>query len=271
MTPLAIKKGRTVINDSLARFVSLGLTGEAPMTRAHVFSMDGGYCPRRAGLFMHVTGTMPRDAASEFYFGIGNAIHRAVMKGLTAAGVVLAEEWGVKDESINLVGYVDAIVKLDGNAQVLEIKSCGTKLPDRPKSDHECQAITYSIETGLPDPIILYVSRQVASFDGKLLMQQFTIDNYGEKLKAVAKRLAISHLCAKAKVLAPVPKHIRSERNCGFCPFKDMCWHGNPFPLSESSLGARKGIMDEAAIMATELLERMPERAKTFETMAPKA
>jgi hypothetical protein len=269
---IKVTKGVTLIRSELTGLVSRGLSNDVPNKRKRLYSGDAGYCPRRAGIFIHSSATSHHDASSEFYFTIGDAIHGAVVKGLTASGVVLAKEWGIKDDLINLVGYVDAIIKVGEQPQVLEIKSCGATLPEKPKPEHVAQAITYSIETGLRDPIIFYVSRLVAGWGGKLIARQFVVEDYETALANVANTLATSFIFAKASMLADIPAHIKSERDCGFCPFTLMCWKGTEeFPLPKPTASIRKELLEQVEEVANAMLARMPAQAAKFAKMAPLA
>lgn len=203
-----------------------GLSGTAPLHRRNLHGGDGAYCARKNSAMLN----MPDDqmvemsAASAFYFSIGSAVHETIQKALTKTGMLIASEFRINSIGINIGGYVDAIVRIDDKPRILEIKTCGG-LPAKPKPEHVFQAMTYALITGIPDPILFYVSRSVASWDGKLITKQFELESTKAAYIQVATGLYRSLYYAEAKRLADIPVHIESARECGFCPFVNTCWN----------------------------------------------
>lgn len=224
--PSTIKKGKVVIKSSIIDSIqeSLGYAGK--LAKKSIHGADAAFCSRKSALHFHWDPDIkePIGPASEFYFKVGNATHSVVYSGLKRAGILLVDELRVTFQEIS--GYVDAIV-LDpssGRLKILDVKTCG-KLPTRIKPGQAEQLMTYVLLTGIEEASILYVSRSVATYDGKLLMREIPLEITPSLLEQGAYMLAQSIAGVKRHVIPPKPAARTSYSNCGWCPFKDAgCW-----------------------------------------------
>lgn len=236
--PSFIKKGIVKESTDVMDNVVTALTTKSNIKRRNLYGADAANCPRKASIIMN----LPADHETEFsasgalYMAIGSAVHETLQSALKKSGVLLVSEYRISGFGISLGGYVDAIIMLNGRPRILEIKTCGNTLPAKPKPEHVVQAQTYALVTGILDPIILYVSRSVAGYDGKIISRQFDIDSDRDTLSLIATRLFRSQYYAEAKVLADIPSHIANSRDCGFCAFTEMCWTSHvPYPIDPPS------------------------------------
>lgn len=221
-----IRKGNRVAGTGLVRFIYEGLKQvEKRNSRGKLYCGDASYCARKSVLFATEDGVNKVDAASLLYMDMGTIIHRLFQKGLEKSGVMVESERRVNllYKGIELRGMIDGILKYDDEYCILEIKTCGA-LPGKPKKEHLHQALTYALITGIYKINILYQSRKVAGYDGKLECVEFEFEVTPTQLDMVAEILATSFICAEKKSIPPIPLHISSQSDCGFCPFTAICW-----------------------------------------------
>lgn len=196
-----------------------------------IYSSDGATCPRRTVLLSMQTQLFP-DADSSFsasgngYMRIGTAIHDIITDALSKEGALVAKEAqiGKLDDSLNLRGYIDAIVTVGDELHVLEIKSCG-KLPAAPSTQHIVQALLYSAATGLT-PSILYFSRSVADFSGRIMMKHFplTATTHDDYVVALG-RVFFASMSYKRGQIPRIPYEFTAASDeCKYCPFVQHCW-----------------------------------------------
>lgn len=245
-----VRKGSRTAKTNLVKAITAGLKVTTPREpRKRLFCGDASYCPRKAVLMATTTGTNTVDAAGRLYMDTGTAAHRIIQEGLQKVGVLVEAERRlfIKYKSgITLSGFIDAVINLNGFNEILEIKTCGA-LPARPKKEHLHQALTYSLTTGIPSVTIFYLSRKVASWDGKLECVEFRIEPTVEQLTEVARLLATSLVGTAKNKMPQIPMHISSESHCGFCPFKSTCWgdEAKHFPPMPRTMIAEIGKLTE--------------------------
>lgn len=228
-----LRKGSRVAGSGLLRHIYNGLKRvETRTKRRNLYCGDAAYCPRRAVLFAHTEGEQEMNAAGRLYMDTGTTVHRIVQEALTRSLIMIESERRVEltVEDVKVVGKIDGILKDDGELKILEIKTCGA-LPGKPKIDHMHQALAYSLLSGIYKIVVLYMSRKVASWDGKLEAIEFEHDVTPSDLKLVATLLATSIVGHSRRRLPSIPSHINSERDCGFCPFTQLCWHDGDLSL----------------------------------------
>jgi CRISPR/Cas system-associated exonuclease Cas4 (RecB family) len=221
-----IRRGSRVASTGLTRYIMKGLKKtEKRWKRKKLYCGDASYCPRRATLFSATEGVSEFTAAGRFYMDTGTTVHEIIQEVLMQQGVLLEAERRVDItlDGLTTSGRIDGILNIDGETKILEIKTCGA-LPSAPKKEHLHQALTYSLLTGIRKVIIFYMSRKVASYDGRLECVEFTYDVTDADLDMVATLLAASVVGATRRVLPPIPPHITSQRDCGFCPFTNICF-----------------------------------------------
>lgn len=227
-----IRKGSRVTGSGLSRLIAKGLHSEEPRSeRNKLFCGDASYCPRRAVLFSTTGGVNITDAAGHFYMGIGTTVHELIQKGLSKSGVLIEAERRIslKHLGVEVSGRIDGVIRLDGQARILEIKTCGA-LPGKPKKEHLHQAILYALISGIHRVIILYMSRSIADWQGALQMVEFEVEVTPDDLKMISDQLASSIVGTSMKIIPEIPSHITSAHDCGFCPFQERCWNPSRQP-----------------------------------------
>lgn len=261
-----IRIGNPLKQQPLISHIVQGLTKTYPTRRReHLFAGDAAMCHRKA-VFSLLVGEddMTRvEASGVIYMRLGSAFHDIIADAFRGAGLLLASEVRLEPDFLNLAGYVDDVIELDGKPLIIEVKTCGA-LPSTPKPWHYEQAMTYSLVTGIRDPIVLYVSRNVASYDGRLLMAPLQITADDDKYEMIARRLVQADEYAKLGKIGEIPIHIRDEGDCGFCPFKAICWDSEPSFVELATAEERRAVNVIASEKAKKLVEEMPERRSEF-------
>jgi CRISPR/Cas system-associated exonuclease Cas4 (RecB family) len=261
-----VRKGKPFEDESITSLITKGLESNERLRRKNLYASDAAYCPRKSSIIVNIPEEYKviTSSSGKLYMAIGSAVHEKIQLGLRNAGALIASEFRIDGLGISLGGYIDAIIRLNDEPRVLEIKTCGN-LPSKPKPEHVSQALTYSLVTGIPKPIMYYVSRSVAGWDGKLITRTFELEPSRQEYFVVAQNLYPPQYYSQAQRLAEIPAHIRTAANCGFCPFKNMCWGGGePFQIDLPSYRERLDIEERAradaeALVAGFGLERMAE------------
>jgi CRISPR/Cas system-associated exonuclease Cas4 (RecB family) len=252
MDKSVIRKGSRIGTRGLAKFIMNGLKSREKRTmRNRLYCGDAAYCPRKATLFATTTGENTSNAAGQFYMETGTTVHRLIQKAFERTGILVEAERRINIEydGIALRGMVDAIVEVDGEQKVVEIKTCG-ELPGKPKKEHLHQALTYALVTGVHKVVIFYMSRKVASYDGHLICTEFEYDVTQAQLDMIAGILASSFVGAKSGVVPMIPDHITHQHDCGFCPFQTLCWgpEAKRFPPLKANVIKEVALAKEALL-----------------------
>lgn len=225
MLPL-IRKGNPLKESDLVNMLRALPFQTSPLKKRSLNGSDAAFCSRKATLhiFMKNSYTEQTSLASKLYFSVGNAIHDAIYEALKMSDILIANELPLFIGPVH--GYIDDIVisQDTGDLKIIDIKTCG-QLPSRIKPGQEEQLLLYALLTGIREASILYVSRTVAGYDGKVKMKEIPADMSLANLSRVATILAESSVYHYHKVVPPRPNYRTSPDNCGFCPFKDAgCW-----------------------------------------------
>lgn len=240
------------------------------LTRSEYQDFDGrihastsGYCARRGALEASYKGTKVYEAKSALYFKLGIALEESLLDALDSRKRLFFRQYHLPETGINLGGKVDGIVLHNGKLHCLEIKSCGSTLPSKPELEHLSQINIYSAVTGLPG-LLLYASRSVQDFRGDLKLKLFDLGFNTDDCSKSLESSAVAYFASKNNLLPEIPEHITSEKNCGYCSFKNICWQfeldKSPLtPMSESELEAVTGASNkfiENYMQMTEIKKR---------------
>ena len=223
--PSFVRSGAREPIESIAQHINIGLATTESRDRAgRLYASETGYCERQGAVLAQLPSTEISSASSTLYKKFGDNIETIVLDALYEQGILVFRQFHLPDVGLDLGGYIDGIVMLNGKLHVLEIKTCG-QLPSQPKPQHLHQAAVYSAITGFP-AIIYYISRHVASFDGVLKQAEFYVPAHGDLQRTAIYRAAYAHLSVLEGVTPYMPTHITKEDQCGFCPLRPQCWHG---------------------------------------------
>lgn len=257
MTAPVIRKGFAgpVGEHPLVKLVISGMRTKAKIYRNNqrLFAGDVAFCPRKAVMYHKIDPDLEVEtsASGKLYMGIGSAVHEQVTTSLYEQGMLLFKEYRIPNLSLGLGGYVDAIIWLNDRVRGVEIKTCG-KLPDAIKPEHRQQAMTYQAVTGIK-MCVMYVSRNVADYSGKIQMRVFELDATQEQLDNALASVAVAYFFSEAGVLPRIPAHITSEKDCTFCPFQSVCWKGAEAPVPLPTAEVREALMAKVTNRVAEL------------------
>jgi hypothetical protein len=189
------------------------------------------------------------------YMRMGSAIHGVITDALHKSGNLIFKEFRLPpSKDPDMRGLIDAIIFGPSNSIVgLEIKSCGN-IPAKPKDDHLAQALLYSAVSGL-DMHVVYVSRKVAGFDGKLMLKSFEVETTTRAMTNALAKVCLALYGYEMDKLPPIPMGFSKDEQCGFCPFTNECWEGaeEAWPTLEGAV--LNEVYDRAEKRATEILE----------------
>jgi hypothetical protein len=223
--PSFVQEGDNSIKENmkLIDVVSVGLEKYVDVERnGRLWASQTAMCARQGALEATYVGSNKETSAKQFYCEIGNIIESLIIEGLENDGRLLFDQYQVPDVGLNLGGYVDAIAIQGGLIRSVEIKSCGA-LPASPREDQKAQAMIYSALTGLPATII-YFSRSVADWNGKLKTKQFDFVFDADELNPYLLNAVYARMCIDEGILPEMPGHFTNQSQCHFCNYKGLCW-----------------------------------------------
>jgi CRISPR/Cas system-associated exonuclease Cas4 (RecB family) len=217
---------------SVTALVKQGMTSFRENKRdGRIWASQAAVCTRQAVLSSTRDDTEITEPAGAGYYALGSAIEDIVLKALQAKDALLFAQFKLPDIGLNMGGYIDGIVRVGGRVRVLEVKSCGD-LPKQPKLEHRAQAMIYAAVTGL-QPTLFYFSRGVADFAGNLRVREFAMTPTRDELQDALFKVAFARECMELGLIPERPISFTSQADCGFCPWKDICWNGAELPRPE--------------------------------------
>jgi len=257
-----IKKGNPFKPNRLESIVLKGLGDVVELRReaGRFHCGDVGSCQRRAVKYLV---TERRDAispSSMAYMTIGSAVHEMVTDALFKSNRLLFKEYKIPPmEEPDLRGMVDAIIfGPDDKIGGLEIKTCGN-LPPRPREEHEIQTLLYSALTGF-DFHILYLSRKVAGYDGKLMLRSFEVEADDGVLHNAMTRACLAHYAYMDGLLPEIPPTFTRDKDCRFCPFADECWDAVEEDLPTATSKQMNSLYTQAELRAREIIDQREDK-----------
>lgn len=186
-------------------------------------------------LAVNAPDRMDLTPESTLYFAVGNSIHDAIRKALEQSKVLVANEVRITFGPIH--GFIDDIIisAETGGLKIIDVKTCG-QLPNRIKSGQGEQLLLYALLTGISEASIVYVSRNVANFNGLMLKEIPALIN-GQAMEKVARVIAESLVYSERHLVVGRPEYRLTRETCGWCPFKDNGCYGTGdgiLPLDEA-------------------------------------
>jgi len=258
-----IRKGVPFRPSAIESHILKGMADSRSLYRKDIkfYASDSADCPRKAVKFFHTKRRESITPASTAYMTLGIIMHEMITDALYKSNRLIFKEYRMPPrERPDIRGMVDAVFfAAEDKIKGMEIKSCGN-LPGKPREAHELQALTYSALTGLEFEI-LYVSRKVAGYDGKLMLKSFEIECDEEAMTRTIARICLAYYANKKEVL-PEISPTRKEGDCRFCGFRDECWEGEEEDLSTASTGQMLKLLDKADERAEEIMTERESRRR---------
>lgn len=254
------------------RILERSLKSTGRPARNKIYGSSAGLCERQtAGLILLPKGvTEERNAATQFYFSIGNAFEQVVERALKADGSWLASEMIVKLPvgEYEVSGRIDFVVQGDERPLLVELKTCG-KVPEKPRPYQLAQLHTYLLVTGFPSGLLWYISRSVAGWSGTIQQRVFEVTPTEQELKVAANSIAVGAAYAAAERLPARPDRMRKYK-CGFCPLIPHCWDDEKLvDVPQATPAERIALQETARDLFNELMDGREARRELFmETLA---
>ncbi|MBI4833636.1 MAG: Dna2/Cas4 domain-containing protein [Planctomycetes bacterium] len=198
-----------------------------------------------------------------FIFADGNLHHELIVKQLEEAGVtVTMKEAPLRDTERNISGKLDALIKMDNNYYVLEIKSISRRGFDEvmrlgAKEEHvlQLQLYLYYVQNifkiNAKQGIILYKNKDTSHF------ADFPIDYDETYVQGFFNQLKVLETHVKEQSLPDRP-YERDDWHCSYCDYRETCWAGIPARQIEE-------IKDEELVTLLGELLFAKEQRKDFE------
>jgi len=188
-----------------------------------------GHCSRQ--IYLKRLGTPVGEiGANKSYFLDDGHLHQAVLSGeLKKAGIrVTGEEAEAKKEfvwkgvSFLVTMHKDGTVLVDGEEELLEVKSVKeSTFQDRLKTDdvsmYYDQIQMYLFGYGYKRCKLIIVDRNNS------LRLEYTILRDKERIRYIMDKLAKIEVALKKKVPATCD-YARNSKECGWCPYFELCW-----------------------------------------------
>lgn len=239
-------------------------------------------CPRQIALGMRVEMSFEQMKCLNDYATIGNAIENTVLSKYRNNGQLHLSQWRIPDDildmGLNMGGVVDAILNINGNLILIDVKSVGSVenyssialsneeielianekeliiSPDDSRIKQTTAKLTkeanlaqlqlYAAMTGFDTVFIQYMSRKVQdgySADG---VPSVRFDKVPVTTSILENRVAVvyySQLCLEYGLIPDKLKGIR-KTSCSdtFCPFINYCWKDEPIQTDLSVIDPEK-------------------------------
>jgi len=186
------------------------------------------------GLDTYADGT---DAMGVANMSLGSVFHDEIQSAMEAAGMLVEAEKEIKIESPPIRGYLDAIVNINGENVVAEIKTTRQEsfvfkeMSGKPSANHLIQLLIYLKATGLQRGFLLYVNKNDQTF----LVIPVELDEANTKIiEDVFEWLRLVRQSFDEGQLAQIPfTRARnagepSNKICRGCPVQQTCFTQKP-------------------------------------------
>ena len=189
-------------------------------TRDYFYVSEVDSCPR--ALFYKMKGYPKEPFTPTTYRKLDNGdyVHRRIMSMLLSLGIVVAAEIRIPEDKI-FHGRADAIVSIDDELYVLEIKSANKyafEKMDRPDPAHLKQVQLYMHYFKIDRGIILVENKN----DQEL--KEFTVHRDEKLLSEISHTFQNLKEMVSTNTIPPKPNYGRSDKwRCDYCAFRETC------------------------------------------------
>lgn len=179
---------------------------------------DAGKCSRAIYFKFKKYPRKEIEARTLRIFDNGDYLHMRIMNVLFSLGVVRAVEARTPPQDI-ISGRADAIIEIETNLYILEIKSCSHYKFEKlrqPESDHIKQVQLYLHYFKIPQGIIIYEDKNTQN------LKEFSLKYDPELVQSILKDFKTLREQIKQDILPDIPKDIEVWR-CQYCEYRDEC------------------------------------------------
>ncbi len=161
----------------------------------------------------------------------GTAAHSRIQAALRESGVLVADEVEVKMTDPPIRGYMDVLVRIDGESVVGEIKTTSDnifnmkKTTGKPSANHLFQILIYMKATGKQKGFILYENRN----DLNVLVIEVDFNKTNEAiLENALEWMRMVYKSWQDQILPMRPYRNQDVKICQKCPLNKVCWEDQP-------------------------------------------
>jgi CRISPR/Cas system-associated exonuclease Cas4 (RecB family) len=197
------------------------LDKEQDRTQTHFYITDAGKCSRAVFFKFKKAPKKEMEARVLRMFDHGDYIHRLIMRALFGARKVrvVASEIDMPPQEL-ISGRADAIISVDNELYVLDIKSMNSMIFDKleaPKEDNANQLQLYLHFFQVPKGILLYVNKDNQD------LKEFIV-NYDRNLclKLLKELQELKKKIDTDIIPLPLPDYPENWQ-CRYCQFKEVC------------------------------------------------
>lgn len=192
------------------------LSKQRDRDKEHFYITDAGKCARAIYFQFKKVPKKAMDARVLRVFDHGDYTHLRIISTLFSLGLVKATEIDIPNKEI-VHGRADAIVTIDGEPYVIEIKSMNSmsfgKL-ESPDPDHYKQIQLYLHYFNLKKGIVIYENKNTQE------IKEFSVDYDPETVKEVLEKFHILKAQIQSNI---IPSKEDMGWKCSYCPYAEEC------------------------------------------------
>ncbi|MFP4045690.1 MAG: CRISPR-associated protein Cas4 [Candidatus Aenigmatarchaeota archaeon] len=193
---------------------------EEQRERDYFYVSEAADCKRKIYFKMKGVPKEPLEPVVRRKFERGDQIHQGLVSVLYSLGLATASEIEIPDDSL-FHGRADAIVSVDGENYVVEIKSASPysfKKADEPKESWHRQLQLYLHYFGMEKGIILVECK------GTQKLKEFVVERDEELIEKILKNFKELQEKVKNDVIPSKPdKSNWSYNKCKYCKYQVVC------------------------------------------------
>jgi CRISPR-associated protein Cas4 len=192
------------------------LSKQRDRDREHFYITDAGKCPRAVYFQFKKIPKKAMDARILRVFEHGDYTHLRIISTLFSLGLVKATEIDIPNKEI-VHGRADAIVNIDGEPYVVEIKSINSiafgKL-ESPDPDHYKQIQLYLHYFNIKKGIVIYENKNTQE------IKEFAVDYDEKTVQEVLEKFHVLKAQIQSNI---VPSKGDMGWKCNYCPYAEEC------------------------------------------------
>lgn len=195
---------------------------------------DGAtHCARKAFYYAQPY-SVTESLATEAYYEVGKALESFVANLFERQGYLVGKNIRVETDELQLGAELDLLLQVEDYMRVGEVKTKGTKLPNKADPSQLSQLMYYMAYL-FTDGVMIHMSRNVSHN----LKGDLTIDfiNVPLDLEVLHGKITLAGYARWAIDNNLIPgKSIFNVDECGFCMLKSHCFKYEPSPIQTSAI-----------------------------------
>jgi len=172
--------------------------------------------------------TEKTDGKTVRVFDAGKSMHERFQKYLKELGHADIEVF-VKSEDLWLEGMIDAIVRINGERYIVELKSSNSYVFNSiqtPHRDYIEQVHAYMLCTGIDKAIILYENKDTQD------IKEFIVERDQEVIDKIVEKIKLVQSYVERNEIPPMT--CKSKSDARYCSYKGFCFNDKTVAKSGS-------------------------------------